>query len=336
MFGIRNGGRWRYSLATPTTITKQGGTEMKVGLHDAEKEHLRRKTFPNFALMKLSAYHKSLGDEVEWWNPETEFDRVYSSKVFDFTPTNPLLPPHVIRGGTGYEDIPINQTLTKEIDDCFPDYSIYPTCDFSIGYLTRGCPRKCPWCVVPKKEGEIKPYKTWREVVRDDTMKLTLLDNNILACDYGISQLEELSHTKYKLDLNQGMDARLVTEEVAQILSKLKWQRFMRFSCDRKEQIPSIINTIELLGKFGMKPWRIFLYILVTKDVGDAAYRVETLSKLGNLSLYAQAERNTRDGIIPNKEQKEFCGRYVYGKSYRKETWVQYKERNNFNFSENN
>ena len=73
---------------------------MVIGIHDAERDYLRHKTFPNYALMKLSAYHKQNGDAVEWWNPLCRYDRIYSSKVFDFTPADPYLPADAIRGGT--------------------------------------------------------------------------------------------------------------------------------------------------------------------------------------------------------------------------------------------
>ena len=250
---------------------------MKIGLHDAEKEYLKNKSFPNYALMKISAWHKARGDTVEWWNPLYRYDRVYSSKVFDFTPVNPYLPEDVIRGGTGYRDIPMDKMLLPEIDDAFPDYSIYPDCDYAIGYITRGCPNNCRWCIVPKKEGGIKAYRTWEKLVRQDTDKLVLMDNNILACEYGIEQLESMIGSKYRIDLNQGMDARLVTEHVADILSRLSWIRFIRFSCDQKSQIQSVKNAIELLKSKGVKPYRIFIYILVTADVQDAADRVESL-----------------------------------------------------------
>ena len=116
---------------------------MIVGLHDAEKEHFKVKNFPNLALMKISAWHKARGDMVEWWNPLHQCDRVYSSKIFDFTPVNPRLPKGTVRGGTGYRDIPMSRELPKEMDNMFPDYSIYPECDYAIGYLTRGCPNHC-------------------------------------------------------------------------------------------------------------------------------------------------------------------------------------------------
>lgn len=294
---------------------------MKIGLHDSEKEYLKRKTFPNYALMKISAYHKSIGDTVEWWNPLEKYDKVYSSKIFDFTPYNPYLPPDTIKGGTGYD---IHSVLPDEIDRCFPDYSIYPECDYAIGYITRGCPNNCRWCIVPQKEGNIQPYRTWQELVRADSNKLVLMDNNILSCEYGIKQLESLIDSGYQIDLNQGMDARLVNDRIAAILSRIKWVKYIRFSCDTTAQIKAIETAAELLLNHGIKPYKLFIYLLVTADVENAAYRVERLRKLKGITIYAQAERNERKGIIPNKLQLEFAQRYVYSGKYRKETWQEY------------
>lgn len=306
---------------------------MVIGLHDAEKEVFTKgKSFPNYALMKISSYHKKQGDKVQWWNPLLHYDRVYSSKVFDFTPTNPYLPDNAIRGGSGYSDIPIKSELPYEIDTMFPDYSIYPDCDYAIGYLTRGCIRNCRWCIVPRKEGKIRPYRTWQELVRQDTKKLVLMDNNILACEHGINQLESLIGSGYMIDLNQGMDARLVDDCIAEILSKLKWIRFIRFSCDQKSQIEPIRKTIDLLGKYGVKPYRIFIYLLVTNDIQDASDRVEALKGYKAINLYAQAERNEQLGIMPNEAQLEFQQRYIYGGCYRNETWYEYCKRRNFRF----
>ena len=300
---------------------------MQIGLHDAEMEHIKGKIFPNYALMKISAWHKAQGDNVEWWNPLKNYDVVYSSKIFDFTPENPYLPENTIRGGTGYADVPIWQQLRQEVDQLFPDYSIYPACDYAIGYITRGCPNNCRWCVVPSKEGEIKPYRSWRQLIRPDSKKLVLMDNNILASDFGIAQLEELTRQNYAIDLNQGMDARLVDDRVAKILAGLKWIKYIRFSCDQQAQIEPIMRTAELMGKYGVKPYRLFIYLLVTADIEDAVKRVEALKRLGNITIYAQAERNERQGIMPNKMQLEFAQRYVYSGRYRLESWTQYLER---------
>lgn len=326
---------------------------MLVGLHDAEFEHIKGKSFPNYALMKISAWHKQRGDAVEMFTPidpnaaeqltlfpleeyppkrkANIYDIVYSSKVFDFTPENPYLPANTIKGGTGYD---IKSQLPPEIDGMFPDYSIYPDCDYAIGYITRGCPNKCPWCVVPQKEGGIKPYRHWRQLVRTDSNKLVLMDNNILSCEYGIAELESLIGSGYAIDLNQGMDARLVNDRIANILARLKWIKYIRFSCDQKAQIGAILKTAELLEKHGVKPYRLFIYVLVTKDIDDAAYRVERLREIHNISLYAQAERNEAKGIIPNRAQLEFAQRYVYGRCYKKETWREYCERWGTDFKE--
>lgn len=304
---------------------------MHIGIHDAEQEHIKHKVFPNYALMKISAYHKHLGDSVEWWNPllSEQYDLVYSSKVFDFTPESPYLPETTIRGGTGYG---IYSELPPDVDKFFPDYTIYPECDYAIGYITRGCPNHCRWCVVPEKEGNIKPYRHWQELVRPDTDKLILMDNNILSCDYGIQELESLIGSGYRIDLNQGMDARLVDNRIAGILSRLKWIRFIRFSCDQKSQIDAILNAAELLEAHGKKPYNILVYLLVTKDIDDAAYRVDRLKSLKNISLYAQAERNEAKGIAPNRAQLEFAQRYVYGRLFAKESWSDYCTRKNLFF----
>ena len=298
---------------------------MKVGLHDAESTHFKKgKRFPNYALMKISAWHKRQGDTVEWWIPLYQYDRVYSSKVFDFTPVDPYLPEDAVRGGTGYRDIPLDKELPEEVEHMFPNYSIYPECDFAIGYLTRGCIRNCRWCIVPKKEGLIHSYRTWEEVVRPDSDKIVLMDNNILSCNHGIRQLEKLSETKYKIDINQGLDARLVTKDIAKILSRLHWVRFIRFSCDAKEQLDSVETAINYLREQGIKPYRIFIYLLITEDLIDAETRVMRLKQYQGINLYAQAERNPRLGIMPGKMQLEYQQRYMYSGRYRKETWNEY------------
>lgn len=302
---------------------------MLIGLHDSEQEYLHKKSFPNYALMKISAYHKKNNDIVNWWNALENYDKVYSSKIFTFTSNNYYLPKDTIKGGTGYD---IKSELPQYIDDVFPDYSIYPNCDYAIGFLTRGCPNSCPWCIVPQKEGKLRPYREWKDVVRKDSDKLVLLDNNILASSFGIEQLESLADTQIKIDLNQGMDARLVDNDIAYLLSKLKWIKYIRFSCDKKSQIDSIIKTCELLEKYGVKPYRVFIYLLVQKDLSDADYRVQELKKLKNISIYAQAERDFKNNIMPNKAQLEFAQRYIYGRCYKKETWEEYCKNRNLCF----
>jgi hypothetical protein len=150
------------------------------------------------------------------------------------------------------------------------------------------------------------------------------MDNNILACEFGLRQLSELAETNYKIDLNQGIDARLVGGCEADILAKVKWLRFIQFSCDTTAQLPDIERVAELLLERGINTWRMFVYLLVTADIADAAERVERLKRIPRITLYAQPERNAAMGIRPNALQMEFAQRYIYSGVYRRETWAEY------------
>ena len=123
---------------------------MRVALCDVDSHR-----WPNLCLMKLSAHHKSLGDSVEWWRPEGRYDLVYKSRVFtdlyskDTTVVDNA--DQVICGGTGYG---LDNRLPDAVEHIFPDYSIYPEfLSTAYGFLSRGCPRSCPFCIVSEKEG---------------------------------------------------------------------------------------------------------------------------------------------------------------------------------------
>lgn len=291
---------------------------MLVGLHDSD-----RTGFPNLALMKLSAWHKAQGDTVEWWTPIMTYDRVYSSKVFTFTPECEYLPPDTIRGGTGYG---IMDELPPEIDAMFPDYSIYPDCDHAIGFLTRGCIRKCPWCIVPKKEGQIRPYQSWREIKRPDSRDIVFMDNNVLACPWGLLEIEDMIGKDVRVDFNQGLDARLITDDVAEMLSKLKWIRSIRMSADTDAMLDVVLTAIDRLRKYGVKPYRVFVYVLV-QDVESAERRAIALREVG-ADPFAQPYRDFTTNAEPPKELRDFA-RWVNHKAIFKSvrTFAEYKGR---------
>lgn len=308
----------------------------RIGIHDCELDYMPNKTFPNFALMKISAWHKAKGDEVEWFVPlmRESYDLVYSSSVFDFTPKpmKDYLPDNTIYGGTGYGLYGKEHDLPQEIDEMFPDYSIYPQCDYAIGFLTRGCKNKCKYCVVPKKEGAIRPYAKWQNIVRTDTKKVHFMDNNVLACQYGIDQMREISKTDYIVDFNQGLDIMLLTDEICEIIKDIKWERFIRFSCDKSYQLPYFEKMVEMFKKHKIPLSKVFVYVLVQKDLKDADKRVQALHKMSpSFNLYAQAERNDLLGIKPNAMQLHFAQRYVYGRLYKRENWEAYKSRMGLN-----
>lgn len=268
-----------------------------IALHDSDYTG-----FPNYALMKLSAYHKAQGDHVEWWIPMVKYDRVYSSKIFTFSPEDPMLPPDTIKGGTGYG---ILDELPPEVDAMFPDYSLYPDCDHAIGFLTRGCIRKCPWCIVPKKEGMIRAYRSWREVKRPDCRDIVFMDNNVLASEWGLEQMEDMIGENVRIDFNQGMDARLIDSDAAEIISKLKWIRFVRMSCDTDAMLDVVLEKVDLLKQHGVKPYRVFVYLLV-QDIKSAEHRALALRNAG-VDVFAQPYRDFENKIEPTKQMRDFA-----------------------------
>lgn len=254
---------------------------MKIGLIDVDGHN-----FPNLALMKIARYHKEHGDTVAWYNPFDEYDKVYMSKVFTHTPNYGYYinnAAEVDKGGTGYS---LDKVLPVEIDSLQPDYSLYPNIDrnTAYGFLTRGCPNKCKWCIVPKKEGDVRPYMDVDEIAIEGRTNLVLMDNNILASDYGLQQIEKIIERGYKVDFNQAMDARLVTPEIAKLLAKVKWIKRIRFGCDTPGQIEHCEKAISLIDAAGYKG-EYFFYCMLHGSFDECFSRVDHWHKRGKRYL---------------------------------------------------
>lgn len=221
---------------------------MRVGLIDVDGHN-----YPNLPLMKLSAWHKTKGDEVKWYEPLFDgfgepLDKVYMSKVFSFTPDYEyyINAKEIEKGGSGYcitvvdgkevFDKSKNKDLPYEIEHIYPDYSLYPdmTKDTAYGFLTRGCPRGCSFCHVEAKEGKCS-YKVadlsefWR-----GQKHIELLDPNLLACSEWKDLLQQLIDSKARVNFNQGLDIRMMNEEKAELLSKIPLDA-IHFAWDRYE-----------------------------------------------------------------------------------------------------
>jgi len=286
---------------------------VRVALHDADKTD-----FPNLALMKISSFHKVCGDSVEWYQPGSEYDRVYSSKVFTSTPTDDTLPADTIKGGTGYD---ITAVLPDYIEACFPDYSLY-NLSHSMGFLTRGCPRKCPWCFVPAKEGEIRAASTIQQIMHPSHSAAVLMDNNVLAHQHGIHQIEEIARLGIKVDFNQGLDARLIDAPMARLLSKVKWLSPVRLACDDSSQIETVRRAVETMRWHNVSPRNYWCYVLV-KDVADAVQRVRFLKGI-SVEPFCQPYLDM-DGTPPTRDQRRLA-RWVNNRQlYKTRTWGEYQ-----------
>lgn len=280
---------------------------MKIGLHDSDKTR-----FPNLPLMKLSAFHRGLGNRVERFLPLAAhtYDIVYSSKVFSYTEDEPNLPRGTIRGGTGYGTL---ASLPDAIEHQMPDYSLYPHFPASIGFVTRGCIRSCPWCVVPAKEGKIRTHAEIEEFLRQDSRDVVLLDNNILAHEHGIRQLERSITLGLRLDCNQGLDARLIAADdaLAHLLSRVRWSKGIRLACDHKSQMKAVEAAVKAIRKHGGKQYSFSCYVLV-QEIEDALERVEFLRAL-KVDPFAQPYREPGSKAQPAKLLRDFA------------RWVNYK-----------
>lgn len=255
---------------------------MKIGIIDIDNHSVKRKfgatAYPNLALCKIAAYHKALGNDVEWYDPmfTGHCDIVYVSKIFNFSPDIDYVidADYVVKGGTGYD---IKSTLPVYIDEMRPDYSIYPSLpkDTAYGFLTRGCPNHCRWCVVPEKEGQIRPYMDIEDIISPDRRKAVLMDNNILAAgDYALDQLTKIIDLGIHVDFNQALDARLVNEENAKLLAKVKWiKSLMRFGCDTPAQIESCERAISLIDEAGYTGGY-FFYTMLNDNFQESYQRV--------------------------------------------------------------
>jgi hypothetical protein len=245
---------------------------MNIGLIDVDGHK-----FPNFALMRISAYHKAKGDVVEWANPLFgNYDKVYSSKVFTFSPDYDYCGFNCIieKGGTGYD---IKKKLPMEIEEStLMDYSIYPQYPFSVQFFSRGCIRHCPFCLVHDKEGGIQSVEPVQ--LNRGGEWIEVLDNNFFANRDWHNAVDYLLGQNKPVKLH-GVDVRIMNEEQAYYLNKLKMKQNIHIAwdlpnLDLTEQLNSMIKHI--------KPYKITCYVLVgfnsTKE--QDMYRLNRLREL--------------------------------------------------------
>lgn len=276
---------------------------MNIGLIDVDGHN-----FPNLALMKLSACHKLQGDTVGWYSGIEHYDRVYMSKVFSFTPDDGRIiqADEVIKGGSGYRLF--DQWLPDEIEHICPDYSIYPMYKEAYGFLTRGCINKCPFCIVPRKEGIIRKHTDISEFL-DGRKSAILMDNNVIASAWGLQQIEKIISLQIKVDFNQGIDCRLIARDknIAKLLSHVRWSKYLRMAYDSSSITEEVITAISYLKEAGIRPYKMFFYLLV-KDgqIEDAERRALKLRELGCVP-FAMAYRDLDNNKPPSIEQRRFA-----------------------------
>ena len=285
---------------------------MKIGLIDVDGHN-----FPNIPLMKLSAWHKAQGDHVEWYDPmfSGHMDKVYMSKVFSFTPDYiyPIDADDIVKGGSGYCISLVNGkevfdkskdiNLPPEIEHIYPDYSLYQreeveydedsgekisrivgaTVDTAYGFLSRGCPRGCDFCHVEAKEGRRTIKVADLSEFWNGQKNIVLCDPNILACKQWKDLLQQLIDSKAWVDINQGLDIRLMTEEKAAMLKQIKLKN-IHFAWDRYQDKEKIIPKFKMFKEItGISYEKLGVYVLINFDttIEQDLERIYTLREMG-------------------------------------------------------
>ena len=309
---------------------------MKIGLIDVDGSN-----FPNIPLMKISAYHKQNGDSVEWYSPmfSGHLDRVYMSKVFSFTPDYEYFidADEVIKGGSGYcitigddgkemFDKSKDKELPFEIEHIYPDYSIYGIIDTAFGFLSRGCPRQCQFCIVGKKEGTCSYKVADLSEFWDGQKNICLCDPNILACKDWRDLLQQLIDSKACVDFNQGLDIRFITDEKIDMLNRIK-VKDLHFAWDRYQDKDIILPKFkQFRERSKIRQKDLIVYVLCGYDstFDQDLERVTTLREIGFTPYVMLYEKNT----IPKGHQLRKLQRWVNNRHifWKCETFDDYKK----------
>lgn len=300
------------------------GDEMNIGLYDVDSHN-----FPNLPLMKISAYHKSKGDNVEWASPLIHYDKVYVSKVFGNEYSKDIdfyfNADEVEFGGTGYaitiengKEVyhkDIDKNLPYEIEHIYPDYSLYPelTKNTAYGFLTRGCCNDCSFCIVSKKEGrcshKVADLSEWWKGQNE----IKLLDPNILACKEKYDLLQQLVDSKARVDFTQGLDARFVDEKSALLLKQIKtkmWHFAFDFMKNEKQIIKGLKTFSEIVNP---NERNCIVYMLTNYDTTfDEDYRRIQLIKSVGMTPDVRIYRKTTAPKITRDLQRWCNNRFLY------------------------
>lgn len=247
-----------------------------VGLIDIDSK------MANLALMKLSSYHKTMGKKVELTAPlfAKNYDHIYGSKIFSYSRL-PTLPPSAVIGGSGMD---LGLKLSPCIESIMPDYTLYRDLDYSLGFTSRGCSRRCKFCVVPIKEGKLIRVASIYEFWNPTHKKLILLDNNILGLKSNFEQVaEDLLFNKIRVDFTQGLDIRLLNDDNTRILRQLSFFQDVKFSFDRLSYETGFRRGAELLLKYQFSKTHVTIYVLAgyDEDWESTLQRVEIILSYG-------------------------------------------------------
>jgi hypothetical protein len=294
----------------------------RILLVDVDRKHR------NLALMKLSAHHKALGDHV-YLNDCTDPEITYVSCVFTWNCGKTTFYPEANIGGSG---VSLISQLPDHIEHIMPDYSLYGPCDYSMGFTSRGCIRQCPFCIVPRKEGQIRDNAPLSEFLDPNHHKVMLLDNNLLAAPRCKDILRELVYRHLLVNFNQGLDIRLVTDDVAALLATCQYrsmsfkEKRLYFAFDNPALESVILRGVERLLGAGIKSRHLMFYVLCgfNTTLQEDLARIEKIRSLG-ADPYVMKYNNRQDptlNALARWVNKRICERVPFSEYTRRRELV--------------
>ena len=309
---------------------------MRIGLIDFDGK------LPNLAIMKLSSFYKRQGYQV-FLNNFGEVDKIYCSVLFEKNKTKAVGLKNIYNniefGGTGFD---LKKKLTPVIESCRPDYDLYKVEDIyqricrgigtkkmkmkkaetiinsGIGFTSRGCIRSCKFCVVPESEGELKQDTPIKDIVNPKSNVLVLLDNNLTADPHVLGKLKEIKERNLLINITQGIDVRLINDEIAKALSEVKHQFSVHYAWDLMSFEKMVLEGIDILSRY-IKRYRHLCYILVGFNTvfDEDLYRFRKLDEAG-IDPYVMIYNSLKDTRLNH------FARWVNSKIYKVTSFDEY------------
>lgn len=298
-----------------------GQDEVKIGLYDVDSK------IPNLALMKLSAWHRSRGDETELYQSLMleQYDTIYASTIFDYSDKSGLLPDRMEIGGTGWPD---SKDLPAEVEAMQPDYELYDY-PHNIGFTMRGCRLRCPFCVVPKKEGRPRSEWTIAEIWQQRSSSFVmLLDNDFFGNPEWRDRIDELLEFDLRVNFNQGLNIRNLKADQAEALQSVRFidmknnKRRVTFAWDDPRHEKLIHKGLEVAFTAGIKPHQMQFYVLIGywSTPAQDLHRVEVLRRYDVDPFVMPYDRS-------NPYQRDFARWVNHKATFNSVAWNDYRRR---------
>ena len=276
-----------------------------IGLYNLEPK------INNSAMMQVSQYYKNKGYKVWEYHPLFDYDKIYAFSIFDFTDKS-FVTDDMICGGTGFD---VSSRLPKEIEKCDLDYSIFPNCDYSIIWFSRGCFRNCPFCIVRKKEGYIHPVEP--KNLNPNGKYIKVMDNNFFGNPKWKDAINQLIEWNQLVDM-QGIDIRIFNEEQGEALSNLRfYHNAIKFGWDNPKE--NLDDKIDLMLNY-VKPYQLTCYILIGywSTMEEDLYRINHITDKYGIDCFVMAYD------IKNKYQNKMAKWCNDKRLFKKKTWEEY------------